>query len=135
MRLVYHDPAFEYFYSRASGITGTCDLRVYESVDDLISPGVNVVVATELPTNEGLSVTNGIAQIATRVRVDLGLQPTILVEHYPDRGRGIPETFDVAHLDYNGRFYVPATYPAQRWTPSSRAEVERMIGGRFEDVP
>ena len=46
-----------------------------------------VVVMTEPPDNSGMSVTNGVEQIATAVAIANQLDPatTVWIEHYPDR--------------------------------------------------
>ena len=61
--------------------SGVCGLQ-YGQLPD----GRNFIVLTELPQNEGTSITNMIEKLATWVITMLGYDPTdtVFIEHYPD---------------------------------------------------
>jgi len=58
---------------------------------------------TELPDNRGMSVTNAFEYIATQVLCQNRLHPgrVIWIEHYPERGRDLPETLDLVTLEWS----------------------------------
>ena len=71
--------------------SGACRLRIFVPEGHALSTlHPAVVIATEQPEHEGLSVTNGIEVIASVVCRTYGLNPrhTVLIEHYDDRERG-----------------------------------------------
>jgi len=89
-----HDERYEYMgYWRFSGV---CRLRIYEGADQ-----VPVVVASELPDNEGTSITNLAEYLAAQVIARYFPQRfeandvVRWIEHYPrspeERRRGLPE--------------------------------------------
>jgi len=91
-----------------------------------------VVLVYELASNEGPSVTNAAASIATQVWRQLlpdAKEGIIVVEAYKDRDTrrraGEPsERFAEVTFDLDGdALYSP------RWRHRERAEVERLIGG------
>src|SRR6185503_8773416 len=69
----------------ANRITARCRLRFFEA-----PTGDVVVVATELPDNPGMSITNAAEELAGTVCRDYGIDPERLVwvEHYPERLAG-----------------------------------------------
>ncbi len=111
----------------ANGVEGRCYLSVYEHRGAL-----PVVLVYELASNEGPSVTNAAASIATQVWRQLlpdAKEGIIVVEAYKDRDTwrraGEPsERFAEVTFDLDGdALYSP------RWRHRERAEVERLIGG------
>ncbi len=123
---------------------GWCILRVY-------SNGGNLIVVAEEPIdrttgenlNQGVSVTNAIEMIQTRVRTELGFGWTNFVEHYPTRGRNVSqgwgdllfaESFTIVNCEWDARAYAfftpdrPNGYRKPCWHHITRAEVERLIG-------
>lgn len=97
-----------YFYNvRANSIMAHCGLRL------LTAPtGDNVVIATELPDNPGMSITNAAEEVAAAVCRDFGLEPERLVwiEHYPERLTGDnyghrtePASFDAVTFTWDGQ--------------------------------
>jgi len=123
-------PSFRSFdgpftYTSASGAEGRCYLMVYEHKASL-----PVVIAYELASNHGPSVTTAAASIATQVWRQLlpdAKEGIIFVEAYKDTQRLAGEsserfaevTFD---LDSNA-LHSP------RWRHMERADVETLIGG------
>jgi hypothetical protein len=98
-----------------------------------------VVICTELPANEGMSVTDAAERIAGEV-IDFHRLPTPLVwiEHFEDGARGTPEdphTFDMVTFAryeveelgaYMGEERKRIGEPS--WKPLDRATVEALIG-------
>ena len=127
-------PSFRSFdgpftFMSASGREGRCYLSVYERRGSL-----PVVVAYELASNEGPSVTNAAASIATQVWRQLladAKEGIIFVEAYadPNPRQGAPTvrfaevTFDLDHGPDGDALHSP------RWRHRERAEVEQLIGG------
>jgi len=89
-----------------------------------------VVIAYELASNEGPSVTNAAASIATQAWRQLlsnAKEGIIFVEAYKDRPRrgGEPtERFVEVTFDLDG-----AALHSPRWRHIERADVEALIGG------
>jgi hypothetical protein len=98
-----------------------CRLRLYR-----LESGVTVAIVSELSDNPGTSITNYAAELATLVRgqfLERG-QGLLWVEHYPGEGRDLGrETFDRVTFRWDGR-----SYDDPEWHPSSRADIERLIG-------
>lgn len=121
---------------------GTCHLRVYKfgNYDHSL-----LILITALPDEEGLSITNGIEHIATKVaRVilppDLHWSRAIWIEHYPKRGKKIqplPESFSFVSFHWSKRTDGPAT-PAKfsarlpSWRYVTRSWVEELLGGQLD---
>ena len=123
-------PSFRSFdgpftYTNASGAEGRCYLSVYEHRGAL-----PVVIAYELASNHGPSVTTAAASIATQVWRQLlpdAREGIVFVEAYTDTPRraGEPsERFAEVIFDLDGD-----ALHAPRWRHRERAEVERLIGG------
>jgi hypothetical protein len=137
---------------------GSCRVRIYRP--DLPVEGSDardeaVEICTELPANEGMSVTDAAERIAGEV-IDFHRLPTPLVwiEHYEDGARGTPEdphTFDlVTFASYEVEdphtfdTVTFASYEVEElgaymgeerkrigepsWKPLDRATVEALIG-------
>ncbi len=125
-------PSFRSFdgpftYTSASGAEGRCYLSVYEHRGTL-----PVVLVYELASNEGPSVTNAAASIATQVWRQLlpdAKEGIIVVEAYKDgdtrRRAGEPsERFAEVTFDLDGD-----VLHSPRWRHIERADVEALIGG------
>jgi hypothetical protein len=101
-----------------------CHLRVYVHPDR-----PTVVIASELASNPGTSITNRAEHLATLVCHTARIDPDTMVwiEHYPTDWR--PERFSLVEFarDRGGRLAHP------RWTHVSKARVEAMIGRSLED--
>jgi hypothetical protein len=125
-------PSFRSFdgpftYTSANGVEGRCYLSVYEHRGTL-----PVVLVYELASNEGPSVTNAAASIATQVWHQLlpdAKEGIIFVEAYTDtdtarRGGEPSARFAEVTFDLDGD-----ALHAPRWRHIERAEVEALIGG------
>jgi len=91
--------------------------------------GIFVAVLSE--RNEGMSVTNGIENIATALVAKRQLPPqgVVFVEHYPSEMRGGDgETFDIVDLAWHEN---RRAFSAPKWHPSDAAEVSRITGAEF----
>jgi hypothetical protein len=118
---------------------GRCRIRIYEGEN-----AWPVVVCTELEDNSGMSITNACEFIAAEVIHTHQLYtPLQWIEHYEDGARGTPSdpsTFDIvefAHYEvrdtlrgFAGTWRKEIGEPS--WRPSSRSEVEGLIGDRVE---
>jgi hypothetical protein len=127
---------------------GRCRIRIYEEAGEL-----PVVLCTELPDNEGTSITNAAEQIAAEVlanhpgvfdpfgRVSLGGlsydKPFVWIEHYLDGARGTPQdpaTFDLVEFSHYeprgvlraGEWRKEIGQPS--WSALDRATVEALVG-------
>ena len=123
-------PSFRSFdgpftYTGASGAEGRCYLSVYEHRGTL-----PVVIAYELASNEGPSVTNAAASIATQVWRQLlpdAKEGIIFIEAYadPNPSHGaLGVRFAEVTFDLDG-----SALHSPRWRHIERADVEVMIGG------
>ncbi len=123
-------PSFRSFdgpftYTSASGAEGRCYLMVYEHKVSL-----PVVIAYELASNHGPSVTTAAAAIATQVWRQLlpdAKEGIIFVEAYKDTQRLAGESserFAEVTFDLDGN-----ALHAPRWRHMERADVEALIGG------
>ena len=132
-------------------------MRIYQGG---IYPGERderpVVICTELPDNEGMSITHAAEQIANEVLANhpdvfaIALSSTpgieydksfIWIEHYQDGARGTPDgraTFDlVKFAHYEPREVLRAGQWAKEigepsWSAMDRASVEALIGEQVE---
>jgi hypothetical protein len=139
-------------YIRPTLRGGRCRMRIYHDGDEL-----PVVVCTELPDNEGMSITNAAEQIAAEVLVDYpdlfdpfspGIipgteydKPFVWIEHYTDGAKGTPSdpaTFDLVEFaHYEPRDVLRAGQWAKEigepsWSALDRARVEALIGEGVE---
>jgi len=135
-------------YNHPTPHGGRCRVRIYEESGEL-----PVVVCTEPPDNEGMSITNAAEQIAGEVTTSnpevfdpfsLGSipgigydKPMIWIEHYLDGARGTPEdraTFDLVEFaHYEPRDVLRAgewnkEIGEPSWSPLDRESVERLVG-------
>jgi hypothetical protein len=116
-----------------------------------------VVICTELPDIEGMSITNAVEQIANEILAShpdvfstIAPSPTpgigderpfIWIEHYEDGARGTPDDpatfYLVKFLSYEPREVLRAwEWPRELGEPSrsplDRATVEKLVGSRVE---
>ena len=115
---------------------GSCRLRIYLPDD---AGGQPVVIVSELPGNEGMSVTDGADRIAAEVMYEYDLSsPFTFVEHYPaEPCLGLGEIYDLVTFsdfrvreeapDYRGEGSV-RRIGRQSWKPLGRAAVENLLG-------
>jgi len=125
-----HIPSFRSFdgplrFTSASGGEGRCYLSVYERKGSL-----PVVIAYEVASNGGPSVTNAAASIVTQVWRRLlpdAREGIIFVEAYQDthrRDRAPAVRFAEVTFDLDGD-----ALHSPRWRHRERADVEALIGG------
>jgi hypothetical protein len=113
---------------------GRCRVQVYLPEDEQDAP---VVICSELPSNEGSSVTYSAHQIAAEVirYHKLGVPP-VWVEHYPKEATdGHSETFElVVFSSYEVRERAPylgetrLTIGEPTWKTLDRESVEALVG-------
>ena len=125
--------ATDYIHPTPRG--GRCRVRVYLPEDEQDAP---VVICSELPTNEGASVTNIAEQLAAEViRYHRLHAPVVWIEHHPpETTDGDTETFDlVAFSSYEVRERGPylgetrLTVGEATWKRITRGMVEVLVGG------
>ncbi len=129
---------------------GRARVRIYEDAGEL-----PVVVCTEMPDNEGMSITNAAEQIAAEVLYNhpdvfdpfsLGNipgieydKPFVWIEHYLDGARGTPSdpaTFDLVEVsNYEPRDVLRAgewrkEVREPSWKALDRESVEALVGAR-----
>ena len=112
-----------YPYTGFHGCDSTCNLEIIK----------NLVIATEIPENEGTSITNMAEHLATRICQEFNIEPShlIWIEHYAERG-DYPESYDLVqfNLDGSGTFFKGKAFfptPAGRVSqkPSSKPSEQR----------
>jgi len=112
-------------YTGATGAQGHCYLSVYERQGSL-----PIVLAYEVASNHGPSVTNAAASIATQVWRQLlpdAKEGIIFVEAYTDGGSldsASTARFAEVTFDLDGD-----ALHSPRWRHRERADVETLIGG------
>lgn len=85
MPRIFHAPEFQ--FQDSDNLLGTADLQIFRRSDQKI-----IVIVSELidsggvESNRGVSVTDGIEQIATTIFDHFGFQFDYLIEHYPQHG-------------------------------------------------
>lgn len=74
-----------YYKVKANSFLAHCRVRINR----------NIVVATELPDNTGMSITNASVEVAMQVCqfFEIPIARLVWIEHYPQQ-RDIDETFD-----------------------------------------
>ena len=104
---------------RPLDILGTCRLRIFEHAQN---PGHAVVIATEVPSNPGPSVTNAAATIATQACARMALDPArlLFVEHYNDQDG---ERFALVSFERDNM-----TLRRPKWSHTDKAKVEALTG-------
>jgi len=112
-------------FTSASGREGHCYLSVYERRGSL-----PVVIAYEVASNEGPSVTNAAASLATQVWRRLlpdAKEGIIFVEAYQDtRQRAVAPAVRFAEVTFD---LDGSALHSPRWRHRERAEIEALIGG------
>ena len=104
-----------YNYEGFHGCVCICDLEIIR----------NLVIASEMPENEGTSVTNFAEQLATLVCQEFEIAPEhlIWIEHYPERdgvSRKYAENYDLVSFNLNGN----GVFSKPRWTGISPIVVD-----------
>ncbi len=124
--------ASDYIHTTPRG--GTCRIRIYLPKDERDAP---VVVCSELPHNEGSSVTDSAHQIAAEViRYNQLALPPVWIEHYPKEAKdGVSETFElvvfssyevIERAPYLGKTRLTVGTPT--WKTLDRGSVETPVG-------
>lgn len=116
--------------------TAVCRLDFYSG------GGRRVFIATEVPENQGLSITNGIERVAAAIEEKFVLPhvfgpgsdgSSVLIEHYtPDsyEGRQGDEDFSVMRFKHESKGGFPS-YGDPDWFRVEKSEIERLIGGHL----
>ena len=95
-----------YNYTGFHGCASICDLEIHK----------NLVIVSEMPENEGTSITNMAEQLATLVCQEYDIDPKhlIWIEHYPERGewKDYPESYDLVQFNLND----DGVFSSPRWT-------------------
>ena len=125
--------ATDYIHPTPRG--GRCRVRVYLPEEERDAP---VVICSELPTNDGASITYAAEQLAAEViRYHSLTPPLVWIEHHPPLATdGNTETFDlVAFSSYGIRERGPylgetrLTIGEATWKRITRGMVEVLVGG------
>lgn len=102
-----------------------CRIRVYDE------PVHTVVIASDLGSGSGTSVTNAAEDIASKVCsvYDINPQRMTWVEHYPRRGE-YPDTFDLVEFTILPRtqWQGGKVVSSPSWSPLTKKKVAAMIG-------
>ncbi len=101
-----------------------CHLRILQDKT------TTVVIATELATNPGMSITNAAEVLASKIIRQFHLNPktTRFIEHYGqesydyEEGRKRADTYDEVAFSWNGSV---ATQP--KWKPADAKEMKNML--------
>ena len=84
----------------------------------------NLVIVTEMPENEGTSITNMAEHLATQVCQEFDIDPKTLIwiEHYPQRGewKQYPESYELVSFNLN----TEGVFSSPRWTEISKEVVD-----------
>jgi hypothetical protein len=115
-----------------------------------------IVIVSELVdvngsgSSQGMSATDGIAQIATAVFDQLGYQFDYLIEHYPPHGvlldlarsttpkREVQEQFHLVTLQWDDarkQYHLDQLNHEWAWKKISRAMAEQIIGEKYQVHP
>lgn len=122
---------FDYNPDRWSGRMSSCHLRVYQ-----LANKVAVVVATELASNMGPSITNSAEALATAVVSEYDLDPekTHFIEHYDHDSGDVDshaepkknQTYDLVIFRWEAGRACCAS-----WKPTSPDIIEHLIGEKL----
>ncbi len=123
------DQIFEYV-SATSETPGQCRVRIYPAQRR------TVVVISELADDSGVSITPTIEELAIQICEAFQLDPEQVrwVEHHPagvidPQGRVFSsDIYDLVRLTWTGR-----RLSNPEWSPSSREEIEQLIGEPLYD--
>ena len=114
-----------YHYKGFGGCESQCDLEIHK----------NLVIVTEIPENEGTSVTNVAEQLATQICEKFKIDPSklIWIEHYPERGewKDYDESYDLVQFNLEGgNPFFPndskGVLSNPRWTPITKEVAEAL---------
>lgn len=116
-----------YDFTNWHGAPAHCWLRVFEDKDR-----IPIAIVTEMPDNEGVSVTNYAEELATEVQRKYGFSQLRWIEHYPPRGRKLHsnEEFDLVEFKQD----ADGVYNEPEWCPISKNDVEAMIGTSLDEM-
>jgi hypothetical protein len=128
--------AADYFHPTPRG--GRCRVRIFLPEEDRDAP---VVVCSEIPGNQGESITNAAEQIAAQVILYHHLPtPVIWIEHFPPQSTDHEtETFALVvfssyeiteRAPYLGETRLTIGEPT--WKSLDRATAEALVGGPLE---
>ena len=101
-----------------------CHLRIIQNRT------ATFVIATELATNPGMSITNAAEVLASKIAKQFHLNPktTRFIEHYGqesydyEEGRKRADTYDEVTFTWNG---TGATHPV--WKPAEAKEIQQLL--------
>jgi hypothetical protein len=142
LTLIYSGPLEYVGYFRQTAI---CHLDVYNGPqlsDPPAEPQTWVFIATEVPDNKGLSITNGIEKVAQAAEGMFGLGHVFgnsdekkgsyfLVEHYsPSSYEGRDGEDDYSIMSFREEKGSSVRYyGSPDWIPVEKEQIERLIGG------
>jgi hypothetical protein len=128
------DTTFTYKPANA-GIEARCRLRAYAH------DGKAIFLLTELPDNPGMSVTNAIDQIATKLLAQYMVEPSeaIFIEHYPADSARPQDTYDEVTLNCRQRATLdgkhhPWIAENPQWRRLTLEEVEIVTGANLSPM-
>ena len=120
-------------YRGIGGCECQCDIQIYG----------NLVICSERNDNEGTSVTNWAAHLASEICQQHDIEPDklIWVERYPDRGHfnertgewDIPEDFSLVlfkqkeKTEWHAGNMVKSSFSSPKWRPMDKEMVEGLI--------
>jgi hypothetical protein len=113
---------------------GMCRIRIYRPEEEHDAP---VVICSELPSNEGSSITYSAHQLAAEViRYHKLSNPPVWIEHYPKEATdGHSETFElVVFSSYEVKEWAPylgetkLTIGEPTWKSLDREAVQTLVG-------
>ena len=104
--------------------SAVCHLRILQN------RSTSTVIATELATNPGMSITNAAEMLASKIIQQFRLNPkrTRFIEHYgqesydSEEGRKRADTFDEVTFSWNG---TVAMQP--KWKPAEAKEIKNLL--------
>jgi len=110
-------------------------------LDAYVGPDRKVFIATEIDTNPGCSITNGIEMVADAVEEQFSLghvfgptsdRTNVLVEHYDNRSYSShPDRDDYSIMEFKGENGSYKYYSNPGWWGVEKSEIERLIGGQL----
>lgn len=111
-----------YHYRGFGNAPSHCRIRVYEPREAPL-----VVVATELPDNQGTSITNYAEPLAMAIAqlLEASRETFLWIEHYLERGTLPHQRENFARVLFSGRS------SSTRWEHLTREQVEELIGGKL----
>ncbi len=118
------DGIFDYKVDSYSGRMSSCQLRVYQYMDEIA-----IVIATEITNNPGPSITNSAEAWATEAVAEYGLDPlkTHFIEHYDHRTSALRDPEDTSY-DFVGFEWHAGIAEKPKWKHATREEIEKLIG-------